>query len=103
MGDVEPAELARTAPDDHYDVVSLLQRRMQRPEGLAHQSLAAVALDRLSDLFAGNDGVAVGNGVLGVRKNADNKRAQGKCLASGPGVSNFPIFAETKGAIHLGR
>ena len=93
-------ELVRAAAENDDDVVSLFQGWMQIAQRFAHQPFAAVALVRFADLLAGNDGIAVGNRVVRMRENANDNRALGKCLASGPGVADLPVFAKAEGAVH---
>jgi hypothetical protein len=70
------------------------------PDRFAHEALASVALVRFADLLAGDDGIAVGDWVVGMGEDANDNRALGKCLAPGPSIADLPVIAKAEGAIH---
>ena len=100
VGEVVTGELVWTATQDDDDIVARFQGRVQIANRFAHQALAAIALVRFADFFASDDRIAVGNRGIGMRKNANDNRALGKCLATGPSMPDLPVVTKAEGAIY---
>ncbi len=77
-GNIFAGQLIGTAAHDHSDRVSLLQSRVQFPQRFPDQSLAAIALDRPTNPFAGDDGIAIGGRGICRVQNPDDDRTAGK-------------------------